>query len=39
MNLGKLYNGEKLTVGEQDYSQFTNLKNYQGVKLTLGLFF
>lgn len=37
MNLGKLYNNDKLA--NTDWKSFTNLKNYQGVKVTLGLFF
>ena len=37
MNFGKLYDANKLTVA--DFQRFTDLKNYQGVKVTLGLFF
>jgi hypothetical protein len=37
MNFGKLYNGNKLN--NTDWSRFANLNNYQGVKITLGLFF
>ncbi len=39
MNLGKLYDGNKLAVGDYDFSKYANLRNYQGVKITLGLFF
>lgn len=37
MNFGKLYDGSKLA--NTELSSLTNLKNYQGVKITLGLFF
>lgn len=37
MNVGKLYDANKLTGA--DLQRFTDLKNYQGVKVTLGLFF
>lgn len=37
MNFGKLFNGNKLN--NTDWSRFANLNNYQGVKITLGLFF
>lgn len=37
MNFGKLFNGNKLN--NTDWSRLTNLNNYQGVKITLGLFF
>lgn len=37
MNIGKLYDSNKLAASA--FSQFGNLKNYQGVKVTLGLFF
>ena len=36
MNIGNLYNGNKLSV---DYSELKNLRNFQGVKISLGLFF
>ena len=37
MNFGKLFNGNKLN--NTDWSRLANLNNYQGVKITLGLFF
>ena len=37
MNFGKLYDSNKLV--NTDLSSLTNLRNYQGVKVTLGLFF
>lgn len=37
MNFGKLYDGSKLA--NTELRSLTNLKNYQGVKITLGLFF
>lgn len=36
MNIGNLYNGNKLSV---EYEELKNLKNFQGVKISLGLFF
>ncbi len=42
MNLGNLYNGEKLNVDPATTAasvDLKNLKNYQGIKVTLGLFF
>ena len=37
MNFGKLYDSNKLV--NTDLNSLTNLRNYQGVKITLGLFF
>ena len=37
MNIGNLYDGNKLA--NTNLSSLTNLRNYQGVKVTLGLFF
>ena len=37
MNIGKLYDGNKLSA--TSFSPFSDLKNYQGVKVTMGLFF
>lgn len=37
MNFGKLYDSNKLA--NTNLSSLTNLRNYQGVKVTLGLFF
>ncbi len=37
MNFGKLYDSDKLA--NTNLSSLTNLRNYQGVKVTLGLFF
>ena len=37
MNFGKLFYGNKLN--NTDWSRLANLNNYQGVKITLGLFF
>jgi hypothetical protein len=37
MNFGKLYDSDKLA--NTNLSSLTNLRNYQGVKITLGLFF
>lgn len=37
MNIGNLYDGNKINATA--FSQYANLKNYQGVKVTLGLFF
>ncbi len=39
MNAGRLYNNGKLPSAETFLAQCGNLKNYQGVKVTLGLFF
>jgi len=38
-NLGNLYNGDELNKANVDVDQLKDVKNYQGIKITLGLFF
>lgn len=41
MNVGKLYNGDKLLADAtlKDYAKYKDIKNYQGLKVTVGIFF